>query len=65
MAQLSTIRITEQPKINCPSHKFLSIFATNEQWNLVLPLLLVLESKSPHSLRSQGQLQQHDYLQRK
>ena len=52
-AQLPAIRITEQPilltksEINRPGHNFLSIFAKNGFLNLVLVLVLVLESKGP------------------
>mgnify|MGYP000721873431 CR=1 FL=1 len=35
-------------KINRPDHKFLSIFAKNGQSNLVLVLVLHLESKDPY-----------------
>ena len=35
-------------KINGPVKHFLSIFAKNEQSNLVLVLVLVLESKGPY-----------------
>ena len=57
-AQLPTIRITEQPILLTKSKMnrkgviiFLSILAKNGQSNLVLVLVLVLESKGPYYLQ--------------
>ena len=54
MAQLPAITMTEQPilltvgKINPPGNKFSKyIFAENGLTNLVLVLVLILESKGP------------------